>query len=121
MDLVIDCNLSPDWAQALAAKGYRAQHWTRIGDPRASDAQIMAWAREHQAVVLTADLDFSDLLAAGLFTGPSVIQLRADDLAPSALLLQVVAAIEQFTAELRSGALLSIDPAKARARLLPLR
>jgi predicted nuclease of predicted toxin-antitoxin system len=39
-------------------------HFSRIIQARASDAAIMAWARDGGYVVFTHDLDFSALLAA---------------------------------------------------------
>jgi len=51
---------------------------------------------------------------------PSVVQIRADDVNPEAVGLRVVAAIRQATADLDSGALLTVDPERARLRVLPL-
>ena len=71
MRLVIDMNLSPIWVGFLKAHGIEAMHWSTIGDIRAKDSVIMAWAREHGFVVFTHDLDFSALLAATGAGGPS--------------------------------------------------
>jgi len=32
--LLIDMNLSPTWAAYLAQRGFEAQHWSTIGDPK---------------------------------------------------------------------------------------
>lgn len=61
--LLIDVNLSPKWAPVLRELGWPAVHWSDIGDPRASDESIMAWAREHDHAVFTHDLDFGAMLA----------------------------------------------------------
>lgn len=61
--LVVDVNLSPAWVDALTDAGWDVVHWTTVGDPRAPDQEIMAWAREHGRVVYTHDLDFGTLLA----------------------------------------------------------
>ena len=39
----------------------------------------MAWAGEHGSVVFTHDLDFGSLLALTQAVGPSVIQVRTQD------------------------------------------
>jgi predicted nuclease of predicted toxin-antitoxin system len=78
MKLVIDMNLSPDWAPALRAIDIEAVHWTTIGPDGASDEAIMAWARANDAIVLTRDLDFGAMLTIQGLTAPSVIQLRID-------------------------------------------
>jgi predicted nuclease of predicted toxin-antitoxin system len=43
--LLIDMNLSIEWVAALAQHGYDAVHWSAVGDPKATDAEIMARAR----------------------------------------------------------------------------
>ncbi len=63
MKLVVDVNLPPKWVVFLGARGIEAVHWSQVGDLRATDAAIMAWARDGGYVVLTSDLDFSALLA----------------------------------------------------------
>jgi predicted nuclease of predicted toxin-antitoxin system len=70
MRLLLDMNLSPSWVGFLRESGVEAVHWSTVGDPRASDATIMAWARHGGYVVFTHDLDFSALLAATEATGP---------------------------------------------------
>ncbi len=54
--LVLDMNLSPDWVSTLNKHGWQAVHWSVVGDPRASDRDIMDWAVAHQHVVFTHDM-----------------------------------------------------------------
>jgi len=51
---------------------------------------------------------------------PSVLQIRSDLLTTAAIGGLVLAAIEQTRGDLAAGALVSIDPTRARARILPL-
>ena len=44
VQLVVDMNLSVEWVAELAAQGWSAVHWSTVGDPRADDSAIMAWA-----------------------------------------------------------------------------
>ena len=37
-------NLSPEWVLILEKAGYEALHWSEVGDPRATDSAIIAWA-----------------------------------------------------------------------------
>lgn len=57
-------NLSPHWVPHLQSGGVDAVHWSTIGDARAPDDVIMAWAAVNGAVLFTNDLDFGTLLAA---------------------------------------------------------
>lgn len=81
----------------------------------------MTWAAEHGYIVFTHDLDFGALIAATQARTPSVIQVRAQDILPASLGAQVISAISRLHAELEEGALVSIDPGRARVRILPLR
>jgi predicted nuclease of predicted toxin-antitoxin system len=76
MRLVIDMNLSPDWVAILARAGHCATHWASVGSACATDHEILTWAREQKAVVLTHDLDFGAILAATDADAPSVLQVR---------------------------------------------
>lgn len=54
MRLVIDMNLSPAWAEHLAASGHDAVHWSRVGSANAADAEVMDWAARNGHVLSTA-------------------------------------------------------------------
>lgn len=83
--LVVDISLSPTWVDFLAKHGWPAVHWSTVGDVRAKDQVVMEWAREHGHVVFTHDLDFGTLLALTRARGPSVIQVRTQDVLPQHL------------------------------------
>ncbi len=120
MRLIVDMNLSPDWADFLNNAGFEADHWSAIGNAHAPDPVIMAYARSHEAIILTNDLDFSAILAASGRAAPSVIQIRAGDLSVEAIGKQILAALEQIADVLQSGALVTVEPAKMRLTLLPI-
>lgn len=120
MKLIIDMNLSPRWVRLLTGEGIQAIHWSTIGAANASDLEIMAYAKAKGFIVLTHDLDFSAILAATQGEKPSVVQIRADDLSPSAIGWKIVTALRQMETELEEGALITVDPNRTRLRLLPL-
>jgi predicted nuclease of predicted toxin-antitoxin system len=119
--LVIDMNLSPDWVPALAAAGWPAVHWSVVGDGRATDRMIMDWAKANDYVVLTHDLDFGTLLALTHARGPSVIQIRGQNVLPDYLSPLVLESLRQHADSLLAGALMVIDDRQSRVRLLPIR
>lgn len=119
LKIVIDMNLSPGWVPFLSAHGWVVEHWSMIGDPRATDAEIMAWSVANQRVVFTHDLDFGSLLALTHATGPSVIQVRTQDVLPDHLGPIVLAALRQHESDLTAGALVVVDEARCRVRVLP--
>ena len=119
--IIVDMNLSPSWVDFLLSKGISAVHWRDIGDLRASDAVIMERARIDASVVLTHDLDFGILLALNCAVGPSVVQLRSQDLTPAAVGEIVVMALIQFRSQIQSGAILTVDATTSRIKVLPIR
>lgn len=112
-------NLSPAWEEFLKARGFDAVHWSSVGDPRAPDAELMAWAAAHGYVLFTHDLDFGVLLALTHASSPSVIQARVQDPTPDVIGHDVVRVLRLREDVLRSGALVTIDKAKDRVRVLP--
>ena len=121
MKLLVDMNLSPDWVELLKQAGWEAVHWSKVGNLRAADSEIMAWTKRNGWVVFTHDLDFGSLLALTQAEGPSVIQVRTQDVTPAAIGELVVSALRQFEPELEQGALIVLDESRARARVLPLK
>jgi predicted nuclease of predicted toxin-antitoxin system len=81
----------------------------------------MAWAKQNGRVVFTHDLDFGTALALTQAEGPSVIQVRTQDVTPLAIGKLVLNALRQFQPELEDGALIVLDEAHSRARVLPLK
>jgi predicted nuclease of predicted toxin-antitoxin system len=118
--LVIDMNLSPEWAHLFEEIGWQATHWSKIGASNAPDTEMMAWAKTHFCIVFTHDLDFGALLAASGEHGPSVIQIRHEDTRPETMGQMVITAIQANLADLRNGALVTVHPKRMRTRILPL-
>lgn len=121
MKVLIDMNLSPGWASYLCKRGFEAVHCSAVGDARAPDVALMAWAREHESVVLTRNLDFSTLLALTGSAGPSVLQLRSHDVLPDVLGEIVLRVLTEHAEAFAAGALATLNERGTRVRLLPLR
>lgn len=120
MKILLDMNLSPEWAGFLEREGFEALHWASVGSPTASDAEIMEWARQRGYVVFTHDMDFSALLAVTGSTGPSVLQVRTQDVLPVAIGRDVVRVLNMRAQAFEAGAIVTIDKVKSRVRVLPI-
>jgi predicted nuclease of predicted toxin-antitoxin system len=118
--ILLDMNLTPDWVDYFAAWAIEAVHWSIVGDPRADDSVIMDYARQAGMVVFTHDLDFGNVLAVTHALGPSVIQARVEDPVPAVIGKAVVSAIRDHATDLQRGALITLDPDRLRARILPI-
>ena len=120
MRLLLDMNLSPRWEEVLAEAGFDAAHWSGLGRADATDVEIMAFAAANDFIVITHDLDFGAILAATQGERPSVVQIRADDVRPQIVGPPLIAALGQLADSLMAGALVTLDPKRARMTLLPL-
>ena len=121
MKILIDMNLPPSWVEVFRRYGYQSMHWKDVGDVRATDAEIMEWAVNNKWLIFTNDLDFSSILAHTKSTSPSVIQVRAQDVLPLHLEKVIINALKEFSIQLESGALISIDEISSQVRILPLK
>jgi predicted nuclease of predicted toxin-antitoxin system len=119
--LLLDMNLPPSLTATLRSAGFTAVHWSDVGDHRAPDIAVLKWAHDNNHIVVTHDLDFSALLAAGGKSSPSVIQLRTRDLRPAQYAPLLISALSQSRDALEAGALVTVSDAESRIRILPLR
>ena len=120
MKLLIDMNLSPEWIPVLEKAGFEAVHWSSVGELNATDETILSWAKLHDHVLFTHDLDFGAILAATKTKSPSVLQVRTQDINPHHIGDLVISVLNQFQDHLLRGALISVDEEKSRARILPI-
>jgi len=80
----------------------------------------MDWAMKHEYIVFTHDLDFGTILALSHATGPSVLQVRTEDVLPDRLEGIVIASLKQHYTDLTSGSLVGVEESRARVRILPI-
>ena len=120
IQIVIDMNLSPDWVDVLSKRGWTSVHWSAVGDPRATDREIMDWARSNGYVVFTHDLDFGTMLALTHASGPSVLQVRGQNVLPDHMAPTILAALKHHETDLAASALVVVDESKSRVRVLPI-
>jgi predicted nuclease of predicted toxin-antitoxin system len=80
----------------------------------------MRWAREHTHIVVTQDLDFSQLLFVTREAGPSVVLLRMDNEFDEAARHHVCVAMARAESALTTGALLTISGNRVRLRRIPI-
>lgn len=114
-------NLSPVVARLLSSHGHDVVHWSEVGDYRATDVTILAWASEQGRVLVTHDLDFGAVLADTEASGPSVIQIRVQDLLAPETTETIASAIDVASPAIQRGAIVTIHEDRSRIRILPLR
>ena len=80
----------------------------------------MELARAENRILLTHDLDFAELIAAGGETLPSVIVFRLRRMQPERVNHHLQGVISQHQESLERGAIVSVVEGQARVRLLPI-
>jgi predicted nuclease of predicted toxin-antitoxin system len=118
--ILVDANLTPFWIPFLQSSGIEANHWWKIGRGDAPDTELLQWAIDHDAVILTGYGDFSQLLALRGLSQPSVIFLRTQERNPAGPGERVVDAYSAIVARAENGAIVSIDERGSRFRFLPI-
>jgi predicted nuclease of predicted toxin-antitoxin system len=118
---LVDNALSPAVADGLRELGHDAVHVRSIGWQRRSDEDIFDPAARERRVVVSADTDFSQILALRRARAPSVVLLRdGTERVPSAQ----PALIDRWTTAhedaLPAGAVLTIEHGRCRVRALPI-
>lgn len=120
MKIVIDMNISPDLVAILENNEFEAVHWSTVGATNAPDREITAWAKDNNYTILTHDLDFGTILAASQASAPSVIQIRTQNLLSLDFQTLLISVLKQFQTELENGALVTVEPNRAKVRILPI-
>jgi predicted nuclease of predicted toxin-antitoxin system len=120
--LLIDNALSPAIAVALRGAGFDCEHVREIGLHKASDAEIVTYARKVERTIISVDRDFSTLLALGQETKPSLVLLRGrlSQLHPNNQLPVLIAALSAAEEPLAEGAVVIAEVGRVRVRKLPI-
>lgn len=121
MRLLLDNNLAPRLAEALAVIGFDAVHISALDMRRAPDSVVLDHARADNRVLVSADTDFGALLAASRATAPSVVLLRRVNGRRVPDLATILADNLPVVAEdLALGAVVVLSEGHLRIRRLPL-
>lgn len=85
--ILLDQGLPRTAAKILKEKGWDVLHTGDIGLSRASDNEILEYARAEKRVIVTLDADFHAILAVANDSEPSVVRIRQEGLKGRRLLI----------------------------------
>ena len=121
MRFLVDNALSPVVARGLRALGYDAVHVRDLGLAAASDPVVMGRARQDGRIVLSADTDFSALLARSRGRSPSLLLFRhGAERRPDLQVRLLREVLPRVADALEAGAVVTVEPLRVRVRPLPL-
>ncbi|MBS1836776.1 MAG: DUF5615 family PIN-like protein [Actinobacteria bacterium] len=102
MRFLIDAQLPPALARMLAEHDHVAEHVTDIVPGDAPDAQLWRYALDHDAVIVTKDADFAQMVAIS-DESPTVVWVRVGNTRRTELLTWFEPPIEQIVSMVEQG------------------
>jgi len=120
MKFLADMGISPKTVAWLRAQGHDAEHLLDRAARTARDPDILRWACDERRILLTHDLDFSDLVAASQGELPSVVVFRLRNMRPENVNRHMQILLDTYQSELKAGAIFSVREGRIRWRSIPM-
>lgn len=117
---LVDMNISPLTVERLRSDGWDVIRVSELLPATAGDDEILQLARKLNRCVITADLDFSAMLALGGHARPSVISLRISVGDPETVCERLVKALPMLEPMLIAGCIATVEDSRVRVRDLPI-
>ncbi len=121
MKFVVDQPVSPLLAAWLREAGHEAFHVRERGLSRATDEELFTLAASDDRIIVTADLDFSRILALSGRRGPGLILFRAGNTTDQQMLGLLQAVLQRVSPEQFASSVIVTDAHMLRIASLPLR
>jgi predicted nuclease of predicted toxin-antitoxin system len=112
---LIDEDLPLSLSHSLRRKGHTAEHIIELGHRGVPDGRVFALAQERQAILVSRDTDFGNVLQFPLGSHGGIVVVRFPSETPS----RVVAVVEALTTieeAVFAGALMVVEPGRIRIR-----
>jgi predicted nuclease of predicted toxin-antitoxin system len=119
MRILADMHISPETVRFLRELGHDAVRVNELLPANSPDSAIVKTARDSGRVILTQDLDFSELIAVSGDSQPSLISLRLSSSRieyVNNILAKVLSGIEE---DVKQGSIISVEDSRVRVRRLP--
>lgn len=121
MKFLVDNALSPIVSEGLSQAGYDAVHVRDYNMQAAHDEDILTRATSEGRTIISADTDFSTLLATHAQAFPSVILFRGDiPRHPEKQVSLLMLNLPSLTSAIESGSIIVFKGDRVRIRPLPI-
>lgn len=120
MRFLVDACMDVRVASWLRSQGRDATHLREEGLQRLPNGQIFIKAAAEQRVIVTFDLDFSEISALAPGSNVSVIVFRLRNTRVQHVLDRLASVLPAVSAALQAGAIVSVEETRVRVRHLPL-
>ena len=121
MRFLIDMALSPKTVKFLQELGHEAVRANELGMAKSKDRKLLEHAAANDMVVITADLDFGDILAYTKYKKPSAIIFRLKDPSVDHVNSLLSSSLLNIKDPLEKGSIVVIEAYRIRIRGLPVK
>lgn len=120
MRFLADIGVSPRIVGWLREEGHDAGHLFEEGLHRLPDIDIFQKAAREQAILLTFDLDFGEIVAFSGSADVSVILFRLDNTKTDFVILRLASVLKEAGHLLSTGVIVIVEDSRLRIRRLPI-
>ena len=121
LGFLANMNISPITVEALRNHGWDIIRVSEVMDEKSKDMDVLVYAQKQNKVVITQDLDFSQILALRGYAKPSLINLRFENARPDFVTARIIDVVSSMEKELEEGVVVTVDETSARYKNLPIR
>ena len=104
----------------LRSDGHDAVHLREESLQRLADPEVFRKSIEEERILLTFDLDFGEIAALSRGIPGKIIVFRLRNTRTATVIARLSSVISHCRAELDSGAVVTVEDARYRVRLLPI-
>ncbi len=120
MKFLVDMPVSPQLAKWLTENGYDAVHASDISLHKSKDREILKEARKQSRIIITADLDFPQLLAMSCAKDPGIILFRGGNYNEQEMLALLKRVLDHIKEEKLFNSITVVDKTRIRCTPLPI-
>ncbi len=121
MKVLLDMPVSSGLLDVLQQHGHAGVHAHAIGQDCATDQDLMAIARREGRIIITADLDFAQLLASSSAAGPGLILFRGGNFSEAEMRRLLERVLQTVPPETLERSVCVVDKKRIRVTPLPLK
>nr|WP_262918357.1 DUF5615 family PIN-like protein [Mucilaginibacter straminoryzae] len=116
---MLDMGISTKTITWLRHKGYDAIHLSDVGLHTLTDIEILRKAVEEDRIIITADMDFSQLLSVHTNYAASVIQFRVTNFKAENIIDKLQLIFQKLSSDFSVPQIVTVEDNRIRVRKLP--
>lgn len=120
MNLLLDQGIPYSASKYLQKFGYNVFHTVDLNMQKATDREIILYAKYHSCICVTLDSDFHSIIALDGEATPSVIRIRIEGLDGKKIADLLHKIIDKINIQLDKGCLVTVNENAFRIRALPV-